>query len=276
VTTRLQRASHCFALRDLSQLLLAFAILGHQPPELFAVVAAEVQRRLPEMKPTSATDGATLSAVAFAFAVADIRADALFALSSDFESVCRRMPAEHLNLKQLHVWQLWRSEVDDAWPLLTDELRFASRAAFTQEQQQQEEGRACLEAEVLETLRSLEVRSLEVGVATRVAEGVPTRGGYLIPAVIYTANRRLAIEVESRDCFLCPGGGLTAAARFRRRHLLRSGYSIVPISYAEWAAPGHAAEAVQRAWRQRHVAHALARHGLDAQLPDAMLGHGSS
>ena len=195
----------------------------HSAPELLDAIAAAAVPRLCEFTPQE------LANTAWAFAVADHLAPALFD-SHDFVQLCA---AQHgftpKALSQLHQWQLWREERGAAWPPLPSELAQRCHAAFCQEGTP-----SLLQRDVAASLR-------EIGLTPQ--EEVRTPQGYSLDAVVSEGEFEVAIEVDGPWHFC--GRTPTAATALKRRQLRAAGWVLLPVPYWEWYGLGSSEAAKQ-------------------------------
>ena len=209
-----------FNAQNLSNTAWAFATAGHEAPELFDVISAEAMRRR-----LGGFDEQALSNTAWAFAVSNPpSADELF-IAASFTTRCAQLEASfsHAQLYQLYQWSLWREERSAPWPGLTESLRLACRDAFVEE-----EGRPSqLQSDVAQEIRSRGALVKE--------EYRCKASGYSIDALVTLNNgEQVAVEVDGPSHFIGRSRQPTGATLLKHRQLRYFGWRLEIVPYWEW------------------------------------------
>ena len=250
------RSVHTMNAHDLVSIAHGFARVGRRPSPLFDAIAEEVAHDFaPKTKPGAAAQvmprglrglrdarrpdarqgtrdfkPQDLANMAWAFAVVDHPAPALFGGDVFVQRCAAERGFIPENLFQLHQWQLWQEEHGAAWPPLPPELAQRCHAAFSEG----EGAPSGLQRDVVTSLRAL-------GLAPR--ERVRTPQGYNVDAVVSHGGREVAVVIEGPSLFQAvyrrngshwfkrkPNG----AAALRMRQLQMAGWPLLPVPFSEW------------------------------------------
>ena len=193
-----------------------FAKVARREPALLDAIAEEAAGRgLRDFTPQN------LANTAWAYAVADRPAPALFGGDAFVQRCAAERGFSPDELSQLHQWQLWQEERGAAWPPLPPALAQRCRDAFCPEMG----ARSGLQSDVADTLGAL-------GLAMR--EEVRTPLGYRLDAVVVHAGCVVAVEVDGPTSVV--GRKPTGATALKRRQLRAAGWKVLPVPYWEWDA----------------------------------------
>ena len=188
-----------------------------------------------------------LANTAWAFAVADMSAEELFA-SPRFIDGCAQARFTEEGLTQLHQYSLWLDERSAPWAPLPTALRERCRESFITQQASATISR--LQTQVTDALKGL---GLDVREEVRVpppsltrlllhslnppaalGAQVVTEQGYSLDAVVRVGGHEVAVEVDGPSHFV--GRQPTGATTLKRRQLRESGWALVDVPFWEWDA----------------------------------------
>ena len=230
--------------QELASMAWSFARLGVEATDLYDAIGRELATRLPALGPQP------LSTAAWAFAAANEPCGALFG-SRAFGARCAEMTWDNIRqLRQMHQWELWRTERRFDWPEPSGPLRAAFRAAFEAAPEAAPLGASSFEGAVCAAAEAAS------GVApTRRAQ---TAEGYTVDVHLALPGGEIAIEADGPSHFVHvsadDGAPLpSGATALKRRQLRHFGHRLVSIPISEWVALGDDAAAqteyVRRAMR---------------------------